>query len=429
MAMTSRERLIKTLNHESPDKIPFDLGATAVTGIHASTLDKLRVRYGITDGPVRIHEPYQLLGEVDIETADALKIDIMGIFGRKTFFGFPNQGWHPWTMPDGTHVLVPELFKTTTDSAGNQYLYPEGDLSVKPSGILPQNGFYFDALVRQEAYNPAELKPEEWIDGMFGEFDDEDLAHFEKSADYLFKNTSKGIILGFGQGGFGDIAFVPGPWMKFPKGIRSIEDWYMAPVLYPDYIRGIFELQCNIALKNLILLRQAVGEKIQAIFIGGTDYGSQSGPMVSPDWYRENVKPLHRKLNDWIHKNTSWKTFIHSCGSVVKFLDDFVEAGFDILNPVQCSAVGMDPAGLKDKYGKKLVFWGGGIDTQKVLPFGTPEEVAEQVRERIRVLGKDGGFVFNAIHNIQHGVPVENLVAMLASLEKYRSMHSGVMES
>jgi len=152
--------------------------------------------------------------------------------------------------------------------------------------------------------------------------------------------------------------------------------------------------------------------------MSGTDFGSQKGPFISPNLYREVFKPLHKAMNDWVHKNTNWKTFYHSCGSNVDFLDDFVSAGIDILNPVQISATGMNPDFLKKNYGDKFVFWGGGVDTQKTLPFGTPENVKEEVENNMRIFGKNGGFIFNTVHNIQATVPVNNLVIMFKTVRK-----------
>lgn len=140
--------------------------------------------------------------------------------------------------------------------------------------------------------------------------------------------------------------------------------------------------------------------------------------FLSPDMYPEFYKPFYKRINEWVHTPTSWKTFYHSCGSDVDFLDDFVSAGIDILNPVQISASGMDPNFLKKNYGDKLVFWGGGVDTQKTLPFGTPEEVKEEVENNMLIFGKDGGFVFNTVHNIQATVPVDNLIAMFETVRK-----------
>jgi uroporphyrinogen-III decarboxylase len=170
-----------------------------------------------------------------------------------------------------------------------------------------------------------------------------------------------------------------------------------------------------IALANLKQLYQAVGNRVSVVLVSATDFGMQNGPLVSPTSYRALYKPFHKQLNDWIHQHTQWKTFAHSCGSVTAFLEDFVEAGFDILNPVQCSAKDMDASMLKQRFGDRLTFWGGGIDTQFALPFGTAEQVRDQVRDRVRIFAPGGGFVFNSIHNIQAMVLTENLIAMMRS--------------
>jgi len=161
-----------------------------------------------------------------------------------------------------------------------------------------------------------------------------------------------------------------------------------------------------------------VGERIQVIEINGNDFGSQNGPFISPQMYRDLYKPYHKEMNDWVHANTGWKTFFHSCGSNVAFLDDFREAGVDILNPVQISAAGMDPEYLKKNYGKDFVFWGGAVDAQHTLPFGTVEEVLREVKENIATFKSGGGYVFNNVHNIQAGVPVENILALFQALEE-----------
>jgi uroporphyrinogen-III decarboxylase len=134
--------------------------------------------------------------------------------------------------------------------------------------------------------------------------------------------------------------------------------------------------------------------------------------------YRAFYKPYHQRLNHWVHENTPWKTQFHCCGSIVRLLDDFIDAGMDVLNPVQCSAAGMDPETLKSRFGKRIVFWGGGVDTQRTLPFGTPAEVGEEVRERIRIFSRGGGYVFNTIHNILARTPVENIRALLEAVEE-----------
>ncbi len=417
---TSRERVETALNHEVPDCVPLDLGSTAVTGIAASALYRLREAYELEEERIKVHEPYQMLGEVDDDVMDALGIDVVGLSDDSTFFGFPQRDWKPFTLFDGTPVLVPGGFNTEVAEDGNLYQYPQGDRSLSRSGRMPADGFYHDAIERQEPYDPESLDPEEWVQDMYHVYTDEELRLLEERATSLYENTTRAIIGNFAGTSFGDIAYVPGVAIPEPKGIRSVADWYMATVLYPDYVRGIFERQLEIAMQNLELYKEAVGEKITAIFISGTDFGAQKGSFISPQTYRDLFKPFHETINDWVHANTGWKTFYHSCGSMVDLYDDFVDAGVDVVNPVQISAEGMEPRKLKDRWGDDLVFWGGGIDTQHVLPFGSPEEIEEQVKENVRIFGEDGGFVFNAVHNIQARIPKENLKALFDAFARYR---------
>jgi uroporphyrinogen-III decarboxylase len=158
---------------------------------------------------------------------------------------------------------------------------------------------------------------------------------------------------------------------------------------------------------------------VSVLFVTGTDFGMQTGSFISSKTYRALYKPFHKRINDWVHQHTAWKTFIHSCGSVMALMKDFIEAGFDILNPVQCSAADMEPKDLKRKFGDRITFWGGGVDTQRTLPFGTPEQVRAEVRERIQVFGPGGGFVFNTIHNVQPQSPVVNVLAMYETLREH----------
>ncbi|NPV06811.1 MAG: methyltransferase, partial [Anaerolineae bacterium] len=254
----------------------------------------------------------------------------------------------------------------------------------------------------------------------FGPISGEDLAHWERAVRRAFDDTDRATIANFGGTGFGDIALVPAPWLKHPKGIRDVAEWYMSTVTRRDYVYRVFERQGEIALANLERIHRVVGERVTVVRVTGTDFGAQQGPFISPQSYRELFYPFHRAVNDWVHEHTNWKTFIHSCGSVRALLPDFIRAGFDVLNPVQCSAAEMDPGELKQCYGEEVVFWGGGVDTQRTLPFGTPEEVRREVRERMETFSPGGGFVFAAVHNIQAGVPVENLLALFDAVREWR---------
>jgi hypothetical protein len=388
--------------------------------MHVSSVCLLRQALGL-DAPgarVKVVEPYQMLGEIAPDLIEALGIDVVGLGGPRTLFGFRNEHWKPWTTFDGTPVLVPEGFNTDPGPNGDILIYPEGDRSAPPSGRMPNGGWYFDTIVRQPPVDEDEL---DVMDNLqeFGPISDEDLEYFRREADRLYTQTDKAILAHFGGTAFGDIALVPAPWLKYPKGIRDIAEWYMSTMTRRDYVYSVFECQCEIALGNLEKIAGVVGDKVAAVFVTGTDFGTQRGPFISVDTYRELYKPFHTQVNDWIHTHTAWKTLIHSCGSVAAFLEDFVEAGFDILNPVQCSAAGMDPAWLKRAFGDRITFWGGGIDTQQTLPFGTPREVREAVRDQIRVFGSRGGFVFNTIHNVQARTPAENLVALYEAVREF----------
>ena len=418
--MTSRERLLASLNHQEPNRVPVDLGATAVTGIHASTLSKLRLALGLDQpgDPVKVVEPYQMLGEVTDDLREALGIDTIGLGSGLTMFGFPAADWKPWTLFDGTPVLVPGLFNTQPEPNGDLLQYPEGDQSVPPSGRMPAAGYYHDSLIRQEPIDEAHLDPDDNAEE-FTHLTHDDGERLEAEADRLYHTTPYGVVAGLGGMGFGDIAWVPGPQLKHPRGIRDVAEWYMSTVSRRDYVYEVFERQCEIALQNLARVAPLVGDSVQVLFVTGTDFGTQRGPFLSVATYRDLFKPFHTLLNRWVHHNTAWKTFMHSCGGVEPLLEDFIEAGFDILNPVQVSAEGMDAAELKRDYGDRLTFWGAGADTQRTLPFGSPEEVKRETLSRLETFAPGGGYVFNPIHNLQPKTPVENVVAMFEAVREF----------
>jgi hypothetical protein len=373
--------------------------------------------------PVKVVEPYQMLGEIAPDLMDALGVDVVGLGSTKTLFGFENVGWKPWTTFDGTPVLVPEGFSIDPEPNGDILMYPEGDESAPPSGRMPEGGWYFDTIVRQPPINEERLDVEDNLEE-FGPISEKELEHFHREAERLYREEGpdgpRGILANFGGTAFGDIALVPAPWLKYPKGIRDVEEWYVSTVLRRDYIYELFDRQCEIALNNLDKIYQVVGDRVSAVFVTGTDFGTQKGPFLSNVAYRDLYMPFHKRVNDWVHEHTAWKTFAHTCGSIVALIPDLIEAGFDILNPVQCSAAGMEAAGLKRRFGDRVTFWGGGVDTQHTLPFGTPDEVRTEVRERIETFGPGGGFVFNTIHNVQAGVPTENLVALYETVREHR---------
>ncbi|MES0325799.1 MAG: uroporphyrinogen decarboxylase family protein [Candidatus Bathyarchaeia archaeon] len=419
--MESRERVEKALNHEEPDMVPLDLGGSAVTGMHVSTVHKLRQAMELDPPgtPVKVHEPFQMLGEITPDLQEALGVDVVGLIGPRTMFGYKYDQWKPWTTFDGTPALVPVGFNTEPNPDGTISMYAKGDRDTPPSAWMPKDGYYFDATDRQE---PLDWKKLDLLDNIeeFGPISNEDLGYFGEQSSKLY-STGKAVLANFGGTSFGDIALITGLDMEYPRGVRGVKEWYMCHVRRPDFIKQIFEHQLQIAIENLGKIYGKVGDKVTAAFITGTDFGTQRKPIMSVPSFRKLYKPYHAAVNEWVHENTPWKTFIHSCGSVEAFIPEFIDSGFDILNPVQTSAANMDPRELKDKYGDQITFWGGGVDTQSTLPFGTPEQVERQVRERVRVFGKNGGFVFNTIHNVQPKIPVENVVAMYDAFKSERS--------
>lgn len=413
--MNSRELLKNSLQHRS-GRVPLDIGGTAVTGMHISCVAGLREHFGLEKRLVKVCDPYQMLGHLDTDLLDALGVDTVGIIPRNTMFGFPNENWKEWKTPWGQEVLVGGNFNVKTEG-GYIYIFPEGDTSVEPSGRMPEGGVFFDTIVRQPPIDEAKLDPADNLEE-FGPICDEELNHL-KSEIKKASATGRGVVASFSGTAFGDIALIPAPFLKHPKGIRDITEWYMTTAIRQDYIHAMFSRQLELVLENLAKIYAVVGDNVDAVFLCGTDFGTQSGSFCSPMTFDTLWLPYYKKMNDWIHAHTSWKTFKHSCGAVENFMSHFIEAGFDIINPVQCSAAGMDASLLKERYGDRLTFWGGGVDTQKVLPFGTPDEVRHYVLKQCEILSTNGGFVFNTVHNIQAKTPIENIVAMVNAVKEF----------
>lgn len=416
MKSTSRQNFIKTLNHKQPDKVVVDFGSTAVTGIHVLIVEKLRDYFGLSKVPVKVIEPYQMLGEIDSELIAAMNIDVIGIFGAKNMFGVRNENWKTHKTLWGQEVMLPGEFNYTYTNNGDILMYPEGDTSQPPSGVMPKTGYFFDALNRQGPIDDATLTVEDNLEE-FEYVNKEDIDYWKNQTDSV-KDITKGVVASLGGTALGDIALVPAIGLKDPKGIRGVEEWYISTLMREEFVKELFDRQTDIAIENLKQLNAVIGDKIDVVFTCGTDFGTQNSTFCSTETFDRVWMPYYRKVNDWIHLNTNWKTFKHSCGAVEPLMNHFIESGFDIINPVQINASDMDSVVLKKKYGDNLVFWGGGVDTQGVFAFGTPAQVKDQVKKQCDILNNGGGFVFNAVHNIQANVPFNNVVAMLEALRE-----------
>lgn len=419
--MTGKEKLMKAIHHEESNGIAFDLGATKATGISASLLYRLRKLYG-RDEPVKVYDTFQMLGLVDEKDAEMFGIDVLGVWSDMTVFGYRNDVWKPWTLPDGTPGLIGQN-ACITESNRKLFMHPQGDSNAKPSGCLPlDGGHYFDYITRQEEFDEDELNGyedyREQLEVMT--IDDATLDFYKKQVEHYYNNSDCGIVVNAEYANFGATSMLMGGYVKRTPGIRDFSEFMVACSMYPEYVEEIFDAWAKLAIRNLELLYQAIGDKAQAVFLSGTDFGAQHSELMSPKMFRELYAPFYARVNGWVHEHTPWKTVFHSCGSLANILPDMVGCGIDCLNPIQTSADNMDPAVLKKTYGKDLTFWGALVDGQTTMAHGTPDDVEAQMRKHIDILSPEGGFVAAVVHNLQSNYDVENVTRVFDVLKEYR---------
>jgi hypothetical protein len=394
--MTSRERVLKALNHEEPDRVPLDLGGSFVTSIAATSLHCLRRHLGLENRPVKVYDAYQMLGEVELDLVERLGLDCLPVEPPSLTMGLRRENWKPWRLMDGTEVLMPGAFDVDASPEG-EWLFPAGGPHVCR---MPKDGFYFDTIGYADFHTDWEPPSLDHLrtTSRNWRIRDEDLEFLRTQAEPLRRETDKALILG------------AWPYVGLHY-IGSLTDFWCLLGRDPGYVKSLFALSTEAALDNLPRLWDALGDKIDVIAMTGLDFGTQRSEWFSPEVFREVYIPGLQAQFQWVRENTTWVIFEHSCGSVANLIGDLVDAGLEALNPVQTSAAGMDPRWLKATFGDRLTFWGGGVETQSTLPFGTPEEVRAEVAERIRIFAPGGGFVFNPIHNIQPSTPPENIAA------------------
>jgi hypothetical protein len=421
--MNSRERLQAVLNHKQADRLCVDFGAGNITGIGAGAVYRLHQAV-LGDDPnyrVKIREIFQMLGEVDEPLRAALKLDVVGVHPPTSNFGFRlDRGWKPTQMMDGTPILVPVDFQVTTAPDGGWQIYAQGDTRFPPRGFMPKGGYFFDVLFEQDPVDDDHLNPADNCEEFVPLPDGDVQIMAQAAADYA-AHSPYGIYLTLPGGSFGDIARLPGPSLKEPKGIRGVEEWYITLLSRPAYVHAVFEKQLEVVLANIDHLAAAIGDHVDVAFVTGMDFGTQAGLFFSVDTYRTLFKPYHVAVNRRIHEKTHWKTFIHTDGAVRDLMPDFIEAGFEVFNPIQWTCPGMDAKELKREFGKQLVFWGGGVDAQHTLAMGKPDEVYHEARRMIDIFFGDGtGYVFNGMHNVQSNVPTQNMLAMFRAADDAR---------
>lgn len=397
--ITSRERVLKTLRHEEPDRLPIDLGGMASTGIMAIAYARLKDHLGITSGEIRVFDVGQQLAEVEPEVLSRFGVDVISLGNS---FGETPELWKPWKLPNSVDCKIPVGVDLRPDEENGGWLIWENGV---PMQRMSANSLHFFETTHPLAdlSTPEELQyvPRPVIS-------DEELKFLEMRAKKLSENTEFAIMASFG-----------GNILETGNSLRGFSCFMMdlatGGAFVEDLIGGIVETQ----LKNLSLFLQAVGSYVQIVQFGD-DLGMQDRLIISRKMYQKYIFSGHQQLFQYVHQNSNCAVFLHSCGSIRPLIPDLIAAGVDILNPVQTSAKNMDPRQLKEEFGKQITFWGGGCDTQHVLPFATPDEIADHVHDQIETFAPGGGFVFNQIHNIQANIPPENIVAMFDTALKFR---------
>jgi len=412
--MTSRERVIAALNHSEPDRVPVDLGGHRSSGISAIAYHRLRKHLGMPEKPVRVYDMVQQLAIVDEDVMDLFGVDTIEM-GRG--FLLEEKDWKPWILPDGTPCEIP--YYTNLEKEGDHWLMLDGDgIEV---GIMKKGSLYFEQTRYPLMERGIENDDFEDLEEMLGrqmwsavvhpgahlEMDATGLQEMADRAKALRGSTDRAIVGLFG-----------GNMFELPQMLYRMDHYLLATGLYPRKVAELSEKLSEIHLKNLEKWLSAVGPYIDVILFGD-DLGGQQGPLISPEAYREFYKPYHKILWGRAKELADVKVQLHCCGGIYELIDDLIEAGLDAFNPVQISCRGMDPARLKTEFGERITFWGGGCDTQRVLPLSSPAGVAAHVRELTSIFSPGGGFIFQQVHNILANVPSENVVAMMESLHTY----------
>ena len=410
-----RDTLKRALNHQA-GPIPIDFGSTAVTGIHVTAVEALRKHYGLESRPVKVVEPYQMLGLVEDDLVEALGICTAGVPAPKTIFGFPLRGWKEWRAPWGQDVLVAHDFQVVAKDDG-VYIYPEGDTSAPPSGHMPTASYFFDTIVRQPDLGDAEPDVEDNLEE-FGPIDDEALTYL-KTETRAAAATGRAVVGTLPGTAFGDIALVPAPFLKHPKGMRDIAEWYMSTAGRQEFVHKIFEKQLEYALANLEKIHAAVGESLDVVFLCGTDFGTQTSSFCSPDTFDELWLPYYKTMNDWIHATHDMED-----------LEALLRRGRELHEPLYRVRIRHHQPGavLGDRHGSEdlerplrrpvglLGRWRGYATDAAVRHAGAGAPANDRA---MRDLRPGGGFVFNTIHNIQAGTPVANIVAMFDAVKEF----------
>ena len=402
--MTSRERVLTSLNHRQPDRVPIDLSGHRSSGIAAIAYARLRRHLGLPDKPIRVYDQVQQLAIVDEDVLQRFRVDTIEL-GRG--FALEDKWWKEWTLPDGTPCLMPAW--TNLQKVGDEWVIrsPQGrDIARMPEGCL-----YFEQchwpfaeqddldhirdVLTESMWTAIASPPGPIVAGPDG------ARIRNEGARRLRQETNHAIIGLFG-----------GNLLEMGQFMYRNDNFFLLLAGEPERAHAFLDKVVEMHLANLDNFLRDVAPHIDIILFGD-DLGMQNGPQISPKMYRDFFFPREKIMWQQVHKRAPHlKIMLHCCGGVRELLDGLIEAGLDAINPVQITCTGMEPAGLKRDFGSRLTFWGGGCDTRHMLSHGTPAEIREHVRQMLDIWRPGGGYVFQQVHNIMADVPPENIVAM-----------------
>jgi len=412
--MTSRERILAAINHQQPDKVPVDMSATPSSGISAIAYSNL-VRYiGKAELPVHIYDVVQQLAQPDMKILDQFGVDVLDI-GR-TFNDQPSE-WNPVTMANGAKAFYPKWFRPTLMTDGSYLTYDNDGkrmLSRMPIGATFFDQTYFpyaDGFPDTYENLDAEMGRIMWARDVHSPWDHAGEPDFwqnlrEKTLK-LRQSTDKALLVVCGCNLF--------EWGTF---LRRLDNFLMDLMCDPYNVEKLLD---ELMIRHLATLEKvcaAVGDIVDIIRFGD-DLGMSTGPFMDAETYRTLFKPRHKILCDYVKSHSKMHTYIHSCGSISLLMPHMIDAGIEIFNPVQTNSFNMAPDFLKKEFGSECTFWGGGIETVGTLNNGTPEQVREQVLERLGIFSKGGGYVFNTVHNMLPDVPPQNIIAMFDAVKEF----------
>lgn len=409
--MNSRERVITALNHNEPDRIPIDCGGMRSAGISAVAYSNLKKYLGINDGSVKIYDVLQQLAYPESFMFEKFKLDVIDL-GQA--FNKNDDDWFDWKLKEGTSAKMPKFFKHKFKPNGDVETFWKSGIAL---GKMPKSSYYFDQIYwplgdLEEIPDPM---PDDVGEMMWDiptppwdlDLTKENLEYIGAKAKELYETTDYAIMTPVGC----NLLEIGMMW-------RGMENFLCDLVADPLGAERLFDRLTEMHIAKLEKILPYIGPYVQVLHLND-DYGSQNGPIISPKVYRELIKPRQRKICEFIKSKCDCKILLHCCGGIYELIPDLIEAGIEILNPVQTSCRNMDPLRLKREFGKDITFWGGGCDTRDILPNGTPDEIERHVRERIEIFAPDGGFVFNPIHNIMANIPPENIIRMYETAIKY----------